>query len=558
MNAPCSHPSATVKPLLLTIALMAVTVVHAHIIGDPAHDAEARRFAREFAPVQVALLRPAPEERLSESGGGAASVLFDLFGKFSPAVRLRIAGDVLLVESNGLPAHNMMVGITAWQQQVPLPQPYVGDNAWRIPLHPQPSPHPVSIKNRFLRGAIALAANGIPIFNPQNNRGEVSLDIGELDQWGGHCGRADDYHYHVAPLHLQATLGPRLPVAYALDGYPIYGLAEPDGSVPQSLDAFNGHEVAGLGYHYHASQKYPFVNGGFHGVVVERDEQVDPQPRAQGFRPALTALRGARIVGFEGTPGQTTSKLSYTVNGKPAAVTYAALGGGQWRFQFANADGSAREEIYRAGERSGGGRLEGKQKGGDPKRKGPPREPRQERSATPDYTPKRTGEFVLRSPAIGTDGVLPAEFTGDGASISPPLAWSGAPAGTQSFAVIMHHLDPEGQLKWYWTLYNLPADTRALPKDARAPGTLGNNSVTRRAGYAPPHSQGPGAKTYLITAYALSAPLSIGLPADQVNRAVLLAAMKDLILDTAELSVTYTRPAGANDDGPAKQKDKRP
>ena len=61
-------------------------------------------------------------------------------------------------------------------------------------------------KNQFLRGAIALAVNGIPIFNPQNNGGEVSADIGELDQWGGHCGRADDYHYHVAPLHLQSVV----------------------------------------------------------------------------------------------------------------------------------------------------------------------------------------------------------------------------------------------------------------------------------------------------------------------------------------------------------------
>ena len=105
----------------------------------------------------------------------------------------------------------------------------------------------------FLRGAIALAANGIPIFNPQNNRGEVSADIGELDQWGGHCGRADDYHYHAAPLHLQTVLGKGQPIAYALDGYAIFGLTEPDGSAPAQLDAFNGHATPALGYHYHAS-----------------------------------------------------------------------------------------------------------------------------------------------------------------------------------------------------------------------------------------------------------------------------------------------------------------
>lgn len=480
------HASSSVKLPLVTLALaLAIAAdAHAHITGDAAHDAEARRFAREFAPVRVALLRTATAERRDNSGGGVSSPLVEMFARFSPAVRVRTSGDVLRVESNGLPAHAMMIGITAWQQQVPLPQLYTGDNAWQVPLQPRPSPNPVSIKNRFLRGAIALAANGIPIFNPQNNRGEVSFDIGELDQWGGHCGRADDYHYHVAPLHLQETLGPRLPIAVALDGYPIYGLTDPDGSAPRGLDAFNGHEMAGLGYHYHASQKYPFVNGGFHGVVVEREEQVDPQPRAQGVRPALTALRGARIVGFEGAPGSSASKLSYTVNGKPAAVSYQSLGDGRWRFQFTNADGSTREEIYRAGERGGGGAREGEKKGGGaPKEKRPPPEPNKELGAAPDFTTRRTGAFVLRSPAVEPDGILPLEFTGDGAGLSPPLEWSGAPAATTSFAIIMHHLAPDGEVKWYWTHYNLPASATGVPKDARAVGTLGNNSVTRRAGY---------------------------------------------------------------------------
>ena len=116
------------------------------------------------------------------------------FEKFSPKTSVRWDEKYLYVESNGMPAHPMMVGITSWQQQVPLPQRYTGDNAWRIPLSPVASANPVSIKGRFLRGAIALAANGIPIFNPQNNRGEVAAEIGELDKWGGHCGRADDYH----------------------------------------------------------------------------------------------------------------------------------------------------------------------------------------------------------------------------------------------------------------------------------------------------------------------------------------------------------------------------
>ena len=150
--------------------------------------------------------------------------------------------------------------------------------------------------------------------------------------------------------------------------------------------------------------------------------------------------------------------------------------------------------------------------------------------------------FTLKSPAVADGGTLPVEFTGDGASATLPLEWSGAPEGTKSFAVIMHHLDPEGKTKWYWTLYNLPAETLSLPRNVHDLGTLGSNSINGRVGYAPPHSKGPGPKTYIYTVYALSAPLSLGLlPPESVTRDVLLAAMRDKVLGTAEMKVVYTR-----------------
>ncbi len=340
-----------------------------HVIGDTAHDESARRLAREFRPVQVSLHVPT----LAALAPAAPYVTASAFERFAPAVQLRSDADFLYVESRGLPAHNMMVGITAWQQQVPLPQPYRGDNAWRIPLRPVPAPNGgVTIRDRFLRGAIALAANGIPIFNPQNNRGELSAEIGELDRWGGHCGRADDYHYHVAPLHLADILGPRLPLAYALDGYPIHGLTEPDGSKPTGLDVCNGHSTPELGYHYHASNRYPYVNGGFHGVVVEREEQVDPQPRAQGVRPALTALRGARITGFTAGAEHKDNLLTYTVGDRPASIRFVATAPDTWHFTFTDPAGKIVEATYRAGDRRGGsGPDAGKRKGGNADRNRP-------------------------------------------------------------------------------------------------------------------------------------------------------------------------------------------
>ena len=155
--------------------------------------------------------------------------------------------------------------------------------------------------------------------------------------------------------------------------------------------------------------------------------------------------------------------------------------------------------------------------------------------------PAGSATFVLRSPEVPDGGNLPREFTGDGSSATLPLEWSGAPAGTTSYALIMHHIDPQGVIKWYWTLYNIPAEVRSLPKNVRGVGTLGNNSINGRTEYAPPHSQGPGAKTYICTVYALSSAPRIGVPPARVNREVLLSAMEGKILARAELRVVYTR-----------------
>jgi phosphatidylethanolamine-binding protein (PEBP) family uncharacterized protein len=171
---------------------------------------------------------------------------------------------------------------------------------------------------------------------------------------------------------------------------------------------------------------------------------------------------------------------------------------------------------------------------------------------------KSGSAFMLRSPEVTNGGTLPQDYTGDGTSSTLPLEWINAPAGTKSFALIMHHVPPDGGFKWYWVLYNIPADTHSLPKNVKGVGTLGNNSVNRRLEYAPPHSKGPGPKTYVYTVYALSAPPQITVPPSEVNREVLLAAMKDKILATAELSVVYSRPEGvaSQDQGGGPGKDR--
>jgi Raf kinase inhibitor-like YbhB/YbcL family protein len=149
--------------------------------------------------------------------------------------------------------------------------------------------------------------------------------------------------------------------------------------------------------------------------------------------------------------------------------------------------------------------------------------------------------FTLTSPDIAGDGLLPEEYTCDGAANTLALSWSGAPEGTKSFAVIMHHVASPEDIHWYWVVYNIPADVTSLPKNMTGTGTLGNNSVNGRTEYTPPCSKGPGSKTYTYTVYALSAEPQLSVPASQVTRAVLLDAIHDITLASAELNVTYSR-----------------
>lgn len=283
------------------------------------------------------------------------------FAKFAPEVKTRSDEKNFFVESNGLPDHEMMTGITAWQQQVPLPQKYTGSNAWQFPLFPVPAKEKLSAKTNFFRGAIAIAANGVPIFNPIKNDGHTDTFLaGELDEHGGHSGRGDDYHYHIAPVHLEEKLGKGLPVAFALDGYAIYGYSDPDGTTPKDLDSFNGHSTPKMGYHYHATKTYPYLNGGFHGEVMEQEGQVHPQPRATSPRPATAPLRGAKITGFKTLEKGKSYSLTYMLDGKTSKVNYQINADGTVKFDFIGPDGKVNSETYRGRpeRRVGGGQSE--------------------------------------------------------------------------------------------------------------------------------------------------------------------------------------------------------
>ena len=264
------------------------------------------------------------------------------FAPFVPNVVTSWDTTYFYVECLGIPTtHSMMTGITSWQQQVPIPQCYTGTNHWSIPLNPVISSSPIPVDSiHFTRGAIALAVNGVPIFNPHTNTGVDALLDGQLDNWGGHSGRADDYHYHIAPLHLYAFTSPTLPIAYGLDGYAVYGSVEPDGTSMQSLDANHGHFWTNGVYHYHGTSTAPYMIGRMAGVVTEdTTHQLVPQPRAHPVRPSLTPLSGAVITAFAPT-GPNGYILTYSLSGQSYQVDYNWTSAGVYTYNFISPTGT--------------------------------------------------------------------------------------------------------------------------------------------------------------------------------------------------------------------------
>src|SRR4051812_33693073 len=106
---------------LLPLAFIAVSAACGH---DAVTGEEHPQYDRSVRPPGFILVQapaPQPPGALEKRPAQAAA-----FAAFAPRVSVRWDERFLFVESNGLPAHNLMVGITAWQQQVPLPQNYTG------------------------------------------------------------------------------------------------------------------------------------------------------------------------------------------------------------------------------------------------------------------------------------------------------------------------------------------------------------------------------------------------------------------------------------------------
>ena len=303
-------------------------------------DQERRRYVRPIGLALGAMLLFGFTKKVLQAQQTTSDplVLDAAFTPFKPQVSTYWNTTYFYVQSKGIPTtHPMMAGITGWQQQVPIPQCYVGPNAWPIPLNPVVAATPVPVDpSHFSRGAVAVAVNGVAIFNPYTNTGVDAFLDGQLDNFGGHCGMADDYHYHTAPLSLYSQTLATRPIAYGLDGFAVYGPTEPDGVAMTALDANHGHYYGTAGvYHYHGTAAAPYMIGSMVGQVTEdATHQIIPQAAARPVRPGQQPLRGAAITGCVANAAGNGYAVAYTLNNQSYSLNYNWTTGGLYTFNL--------------------------------------------------------------------------------------------------------------------------------------------------------------------------------------------------------------------------------
>lgn len=155
----------------------------------------------------------------------------------------------------------------------------------------------------------------------------------------------------------------------------------------------------------------------------------------------------------------------------------------------------------------------------------------------------------ISSAAFAAGAAIPEMHSGYGQNISPPLEWSGQPATTKTFALILEDPDAKAAAPEpfvHWLLYNLPASTKSLPESVPTTprleefgGALQGQNMRGSVGYFGPRPPaGDPPHHYYFEVFALDTDLQLPTAAD---KPALVAAMKGHVLGRGELIGTFKR-----------------
>jgi hypothetical protein len=186
---------------------------------------------------------------------------------FRKNVKVEVTDELLIVKSDGIPDHDTGPFPNRNNPNTIQKQNYT----FKIPRKPVRA----NTITKLPMGPIGVAINGVPFYNPYNAEGQDAAKTEVFDDCCGHPDPRGRYHYHIYPTCIYTPFkrdeaGKHSDLlGYAFDGYAIYGPNGENGKPPGDLDECNGHEDKDRGYHYHVTNKFPYILGGYRGVVAK-------------------------------------------------------------------------------------------------------------------------------------------------------------------------------------------------------------------------------------------------------------------------------------------------
>lgn len=149
----------------------------------------------------------------------------------------------------------------------------------------------------------------------------------------------------------------------------------------------------------------------------------------------------------------------------------------------------------------------------------------------------------ITSSAFNEGNPIPKKYTCDGEDVSPPLAWSGVPAGAKSLALIVDDPDAPVGTWTHWVIFNLPPTLNGLSEGiAKTPqvegGAVQGNNDFRRPGYGGPCPPRGKTHRYFFKLYALDTSLALKAGS---SKAEVEKAMRGHILAQGQLIGAYSR-----------------
>ena len=151
-----------------------------------------------------------------------------------------------------------------------------------------------------------------------------------------------------------------------------------------------------------------------------------------------------------------------------------------------------------------------------------------------------TTPLAVASPNMQNGGVIPKQFTCDGAGTRPSLSWAGVPAKAMEVAILVGDPDAPGGTFVHWTMWGLQPTSRGqIGSGALPAGAIQGANSARRVGWTPPcPPKGDKPHHYIFGVYALRKRLGFKAGEDPAR---VVPAVRAAAIASGSLTASYGR-----------------